>query len=58
MTEISNNQKKDIADQTVSGRKNIADIEDLGGRSGRDDYAGGDSDGMSNESTNEPTERY
>jgi hypothetical protein len=58
MTDISREEKKNIGRQTGVGRDNVAGIEDLDGMSGRDDYAGGDSDGMRNESTNEPTAKF
>jgi hypothetical protein len=50
-THISNNQQNDISRQTGLGRDLMADIEDLGGMSRRDDYAGGDED-LTNENLN------
>ena len=43
-TNISNNQENDISRQAGLGRHRMADIEDLGGMSRRDDYAGSDED--------------
>ena len=45
-TGLSFNQKNKIAHQAGLGRDRIADIEDSGRLSGRDDYAGGDNDEM------------
>jgi hypothetical protein len=56
-TSIENDQQKDIAQQAGLGRDRMTDIEDLGGISGRDDYAGSDADDMSNQNTDEPTDR-
>ena len=57
LTDMDKQGKKDIAHEAGLGRKRMADIEDLGGLSGRDDYAGGSGDDMSNTSTNEATDR-
>lgn len=56
-TDLNEQDKKDMAREAGLGRDRIADIEDLGGLSGRDDYAGGNKDGMSENSTNEGTDR-
>jgi hypothetical protein len=50
-TSLDKDQRKKIANEAGIGRKRIADIEELGQKNGRDDYAGGDNDGMENEST-------
>jgi len=55
-TNVSNNQQNDLSRQAGLGRNRMTDIDDLGGMSGRDDYAGGDNDNMSNQNTNERTE--
>jgi hypothetical protein len=52
----SKDQQEDIAHQAGLGRERMTDIEEMGGMSGRDDYAGGDNDDMSNQSTNERTD--
>lgn len=49
-------QKADMADDAGVQKNQIADLGDLGAESGRDDYAGGSGDGLSNESTNEQTD--
>ena len=56
------NQATSISSQKANlkaglGRDRMTDIENLGGISGRDDYAGSDGDDMSNQNTNEPTDR-
>jgi hypothetical protein len=56
MANLGEKQKQKIARETSLGKKNIADTGDTGGLSGRDDYAGGDNEGMTNESTNERTD--
>ena len=48
--------KNDIANQIDVDKSKIADLQDLGAGSGRDDAAGGFGDGMSNLSTDEPTD--
>jgi hypothetical protein len=54
---LGREEKQDIGHSAGVDNKDVADISDLGGLSGRDDYAGGDADEMSNQSTNERTER-
>jgi hypothetical protein len=54
--DISDEQKQEIADQIGVKQSDIADPEDLGAGSGRDDLAGGFGDGMINQSTDEPTD--
>jgi hypothetical protein len=56
-TNLTNNDLEDTAHQAGLGRDRMADIEDLGGMSGRDDYAGGDGEGMSRENSNDRTDR-
>ena len=56
------NQATSISSQKANlkaglGRDRMTDIENLGGISGRDDYAGSDGDDMSNQNTNEPSDR-
>ncbi len=55
--DLSENEKQDIANQIDVDKEAIADPEDLGAGSGRDDYAGGFGDGMSTQSTDQPTDR-
>jgi hypothetical protein len=56
-TNPTNSQKDDTAMQAGLGRDRMADIYEVGGMSGRDDYAGGDSDGMTEGSSNDRTDR-
>ncbi len=53
---LSDDQKADIANDINIPKDQIADLKDLGAASGRDDYAGGSNDGMSDVSTDEPTD--
>ena len=53
---LSNEQKEDIANQIGVNKDEIADPEDLGAGSGRDDNAGGFGDGMRYQNTDEPTD--
>lgn len=54
---VSGGEKQNVAQGTGVGKKDIADLSDLGAASGRDDYAGGYAEGMGDESTDEKTER-
>jgi hypothetical protein len=56
-TNLTNKDLDDTARQAGLGRDRMADIDDLGGTSGRDDYAGGDSERMTGENSNERTDR-
>jgi len=56
-THLDKESKKDIAEQAGLGRERISDLGELGGLSGRDDYAGGERDGVSDQNTNEETDR-
>jgi len=56
-TDLNEGDKKNIAHRTGLGRDRITDIEDVGGMSGRDDYAGGDNDDMNNQNENLGTGR-
>ena len=51
-TNVSNNQQNDIAHEAGLGRHRMTDIEDLGGMSEIDDYAGSNDDDLSNEDLN------
>lgn len=55
--ELSQQEKQKVASQIGEKKNKIADLDDLGMRSGRDDYAGGSGSRMENESTGEPTDR-
>ena len=63
--EAQQNQTKDLGkmneqqkqEATSGSNVPLADLNSLGGLSGRDDYAGGDADGMSDQSTGEETDR-
>lgn len=54
-TNLSFDEKNKTAHQAGLGRDRIADIEDSGGPSGREDYTSGDNDEMSSENTNSET---
>jgi hypothetical protein len=56
-TQTDKDERKDLAEQAGLGRKRMSDLDELGALSGRDDYAGGSGDDMSNQSTNEETDR-
>jgi hypothetical protein len=56
-SEQGKKEKQNIAGDVNLSSRDIASLNDLGAASGRDDYAGGDNEGMSNESTNERTEQ-
>ncbi len=56
-TDLSKEERKNVAQDADIGRKRIATQKDLGADSGRDDYAGGSGDNMSSQSTNERTDR-
>lgn len=49
--DISDQQQNNFFRQAGLGRERMKDIEDLGGASGRDNYAGGDED-LQNENLN------
>ena len=57
-TSISNEDRQKIAGEMGKGTNRIADIEDLGGLSGRDDSSGGSGDRMEDQNTNQGTERF
>lgn len=54
---IDEGERENIAGQAGINKEDIADLEDLGMNSGRDDYAGGSGDDMSGTSTDEATDR-
>lgn len=53
---LTDEEKADIASDINIPKEQVANLKDLGAASGRDDYAGGSGDGMSNVSTNESTD--
>ena len=55
---VSTQERQDIAEQTGLKPEDIADVQDLGGMSGRGDAAGGSGDEMENTSTNKGTDRF
>ena len=55
---IGSDERQDIADQTGLKPEDIADLQDVGGMSGRGDAAGGSGDDMENTSTNEGTDKF
>ena len=57
-TSISGEDRQKIAGEMGKGPNPIADIEELGGMSGRDDSSGGSGDRMEDQSTDEKTERF
>ena len=56
MTNLDTEGRKNIAEEGGLGRKRVADLNDLGALSGRDDYAGSDNDDMSDQNTGQPTD--
>jgi hypothetical protein len=57
-TNISQEERQRIAGEMGKGPNRLADIEDLGGMSGRDDSSGGSGDRMEDQSTDQGTERF
>lgn len=57
MMDMNNQDRQDIAGEMGKGPNPMSDLRNMGGMSGRDDYAGGDNEGMSDESSNEGTDR-
>lgn len=57
-TSVSGEERQKIAAQMGKGPNRIADIEDLGGMSGRDDSSGGSGDRMEDQSSNQKTDRF
>lgn len=49
---ISNSQNTDMSREAGLGSNRITDVEEMGGLSGRNDFAGGDRDDLSNEDLN------
>ena len=58
MTNIPEQERKDIADQTGLKPDDIVDLQQTGALTGRDDAAGGSGHGMTGTSSNEGTERF
>jgi len=56
-TKLNPQEKRDVASQLGKGKNRVADLDDLGMRSGRDDASGGSGDRMEDESTGEATDR-
>ena len=54
---LSETERQDIASQTGISTKDIGQLKDLGAYSGREDYSGGDRDGMRDENSDERTDR-
>ena len=57
LTNLSQEEKQDIAHQIGEDEGSVASVKDLGQLSGRDDAAGGINDGMEDSSTGESTDR-
>lgn len=57
-TIVSDDERKDIAEQTGLQPEDIADVQQTGALSGRDDAAGGSGDDMTTVSSNEPTDKF
>jgi hypothetical protein len=57
-TDRTGQEKADVASQIGENKNDVRTIEDLGGKSGRDDAAGGSGNQMENESSNESTEKF
>ena len=49
--------KQQVSQEAGLAQRDISSIEELGGRSGRDDYSGGSGEGMETQSTGAPTDR-
>ena len=56
-TDISEQEKKDIAAEIGEDSNKVADLKDTGALSGRDDAAGGSGDRMEEQSTGQATDR-
>ena len=56
-TKLNSQEKRDVASQLGKGKNRVADLDDLGMRSGRDDASGGSGDRMEDESTGKDTNR-
>jgi len=54
---IDKEKRKDIASDAGVGKKDLAGLGELGSLSGRDNLAGGDSEGMDRQDTGQRTER-
>jgi len=54
---LDDKAKNDLANQIGEDKSDIAGLAELGADSGRDDYAGGDNDGMTAQNTDQPTDR-
>lgn len=51
------NSQQNISEEMGNDKDRLSSIEELGGFSGRDDYAGGSGDDMSSENTGDATDR-
>ncbi|RYZ20872.1 MAG: hypothetical protein EOO16_15145 [Chitinophagaceae bacterium] len=49
--------KQEVSREAGISRRDVSSIEELGGRSGRDDYSGGSGDDMESQSTGSATDR-
>ena len=58
LTTLNEGQKKEIADQAGLKPEDIADVQQTGALSGRDDASGGSGDDMTSTSSNEGTDRF
>jgi hypothetical protein len=56
-TKLDQQEQQNIGNQLGSDKNRVADLDDQGLLSGRDDYSGGSGDRMEDESTGEPTSR-
>lgn len=56
-TTLNQQERKDIGSQLGADKSRVADLDDLGARSGRDDAAGGSGDRMEDQSTGSATDR-
>lgn len=55
---VNNEQRDDIARDAGVGKKDLADLNDLGANSGRDDFSGGSGDDMTGQSTGGETDKF
>ncbi|HYH15464.1 MAG TPA: hypothetical protein VD794_09595 [Flavisolibacter sp.] len=56
-TKLSQEERQDIGNQLGADKNRVADLDDLGMLSGRDDSSGGTGDRMEDQSTGQGTDR-
>ena len=55
---LNQQERQNIGNQLGNDKSRVADLDDLGSNSGRDDNAGGSGDRMEDQSTGQGTERF